>query len=58
MNGKKGSASLGIRAFRSVVRDYQLWIMIIPAIIVVFIFNYMPMYGIQLAFVTSILLKV
>lgn len=32
------------------VRDYQLWIMIFPALAVVFIFNYIPMYGIQLAF--------
>lgn len=31
-------------------RDYQLWIMIFPAIAVIFIFNYIPMYGIQLAF--------
>lgn len=31
-------------------RDYQLWIMILPAIAVVFVFNYIPMYGIQLAF--------
>ncbi len=31
-------------------RDYQLWIMILPAIAVIFIFNYIPMYGIQLAF--------
>lgn len=31
-------------------RDHQLWIMIIPAIVVIFIFNYIPMYGIQLAF--------
>lgn len=31
-------------------RDYQLWIMILPAIICVIIFNYIPMYGIQLAF--------
>lgn len=32
------------------MRDYQLWLMILPAIIVIFIFNYVPMYGIQLAF--------
>jgi putative aldouronate transport system permease protein len=32
------------------MRDHQLWLMILPAIIVIFIFNYMPMYGIQLAF--------
>jgi len=31
-------------------RDYQLWIMILPAIAVILIFNYVPMYGIQLAF--------
>lgn len=34
----------------AVTRDYQLWIMILPAIIVILIFNYIPMYGIQLAF--------
>lgn len=31
-------------------RDYQLWIMIMPAVAVILIFNYIPMYGIQLAF--------
>lgn len=31
-------------------RDYQLWILIFPAIAVIFIFNYIPLYGIQLAF--------
>ncbi|RCW76755.1 carbohydrate ABC transporter membrane protein 1 (CUT1 family) [Saliterribacillus persicus] len=31
-------------------RDYQLWLMILPAIITVIIFNYIPMYGVQLAF--------
>ncbi|KKI88894.1 sugar ABC transporter permease [Bacillus sp. SA1-12] len=31
-------------------RDYQLWLMILPAIIIIFVFNYIPMYGIQLAF--------
>lgn len=36
--------------FNTFGRDYQLWIMILPAIIVVIIFNYIPMYGIQLAF--------
>jgi ABC-type polysaccharide transport system, permease component len=35
---------------RSFKRDYQLWIMILPAVVVIFIFNYIPMYGIQLAF--------
>ncbi|PZD95859.1 sugar ABC transporter permease [Paenibacillus sambharensis] len=36
--------------FSTLRRDYQLWIMILPALIVIFIFNYIPMYGIQLAF--------
>ncbi len=36
-----------INTFR---RDYQLWIFLLPAIAVIFIFNYIPMYGIQLAF--------
>lgn len=31
-------------------RDYQLWLMVLPAIVVIFLFNYVPMYGIQLAF--------
>lgn len=31
-------------------RDWNLWVMILPAILAVFIFNYLPMYGIQLAF--------
>lgn len=36
--------------FQSLLKDYQLWLLILPAIIVVLIFNYIPMYGIQLAF--------
>jgi putative aldouronate transport system permease protein len=36
--------------FNTFKRDYQLWIMILPAIAVIIIFNYIPMYGIQLAF--------
>lgn len=31
-------------------RDWILWIMVIPAVLAVFLFNYLPMYGIQLAF--------
>lgn len=36
--------------FNTFRRDYQLWLMIFPAVVVVVIFNYIPMYGIQLAF--------
>lgn len=35
---------------KNFIRDYQLWIMVLPAIIAIFVFNYIPMYGIQLAF--------
>lgn len=35
---------------RQLAKDWQLWIMILPAIAVIFVFNYIPMYGIQLAF--------
>lgn len=31
-------------------KDWQLWIMLLPGILYIFIFNYVPMYGIQLAF--------
>ena len=30
--------------------DWQLWVMLLPAIIYIFIFCYVPMYGVQLAF--------
>jgi len=46
----KKSPPLLHRAGISIFRDYQLWLMLFPAIVVIFIFNYIPMYGIQLAF--------
>ncbi|MEY8278612.1 ABC transporter permease [Blautia marasmi] len=36
--------------FKNMKRRYQLWLMLIPAILSIVIFNYGPMYGIQLAF--------
>ncbi|MDR0720307.1 MAG: sugar ABC transporter permease, partial [Treponema sp.] len=30
--------------------DIQLWIMVFPALLYILLFNYLPMYGIQLAF--------
>ena len=32
------------------LHDWQLWLMLLPAIVYIFIFCYMPMYGVQLAF--------
>ncbi|CAM4120306.1 ABC transporter permease [Lederbergia lenta] len=45
-NTKKSKPTI-INTFK---RDYQLWLLIFPAIVCVLIFNYIPMYGIQLAF--------
>ncbi|MCK0471997.1 sugar ABC transporter permease [Halalkalibacter sp. APA_J-10(15)] len=36
--------------FNTFKRDYQLWLLLLPAVLCVIIFNYVPMYGIQLAF--------
>lgn len=44
---KTGKKATILNTFK---RDYQLWIMILPALAVLVIFNYIPMYGIQLAF--------
>jgi putative aldouronate transport system permease protein len=38
------------RLLNNIRRHYDLYLMILPAIIIIFVFNYMPMYGIQLAF--------
>lgn len=31
-------------------RDWQLWVLLLPAILAIFVFSYIPMYGVQLAF--------
>ena len=36
--------------FSQLVRDWQLWVMLLPGIVYIFVFCYMPMYGVQLAF--------
>src|SRR5690625_395609 len=46
-NPKKHRKNTIFSTFRN---DYQLWLMILPAIICVGIFNYIPIYGVQLAF--------
>jgi putative aldouronate transport system permease protein len=51
---KAGEPMIGLGRKRTVWntfrRDRQLWLMILPAIVVIILFNYIPMYGIQLAF--------
>ena len=49
----KGSLKTG-RSKRSIgwylAHDWQLWVMLLPAVVYIFIFCYIPMYGAQLAF--------
>ena len=39
-----------VRTLRTARNTWQLWVMVAPAIIILIIFNYVPMYGVQLAF--------
>lgn len=32
------------------LRDWRLWLLVLPAVVYVFIFSYIPMYGVQIAF--------
>lgn len=50
--GKNGSRRLprGLGANSWFRNEYKLYLMILPAVIYFFVFNYMPMYGIQIAF--------
>ena len=38
------------RYLRGMLSDWQLYVLIIPAVVYIFLFNYMPMYGVQIAF--------
>lgn len=41
----------GLRGIGAGLRDqYQLYLFVLPAVVVVLVFNYLPMYGIQIAF--------
>ena len=35
---------------KHISRNWQLYVLLLPAVIYVFIFNYMPIYGVQIAF--------
>ncbi len=47
---KQSSLTVGERIKRYMSHNWQLWVMLLPAIIYIFIFCYIPMYGVQLAF--------
>ena len=38
------------KALVEILTDWQLYVLIAPAVIYIFLFNYMPMYGVQIAF--------
>ena len=46
---EKANGSLPRKIGNAFLRDYQLWIMVLPAVFIILIFNYIPMYGVQLA---------
>ncbi len=49
-NKEPKNGSLAVRTKKYWTRNWQLWIMLLPAMIYIFVFCYVPMYGIQLAF--------
>lgn len=55
MNRVKSSQTISKKPAKAGIRHYithtwQLWVMLLPAMLYIFIFCYVPMYGIQLAF--------
>lgn len=47
---EKKRAGFGVRTKRYWARSWQLWAMLFPAMLYIFVFCYVPMYGVQLAF--------
>ena len=48
--GKQTLGAAGQRTLRRMRRKWQLYLLILPAIVSVFIFHYIPLYGVQIAF--------
>ncbi len=48
--GGRRKASLGRRITMTLQRDWQLWILLLPALAFFIVFCYFPMYGVQIAF--------
>lgn len=42
--------SIGFKIQKYLQHNWQLWVMLLPAMIYIFVFCYVPMYGVQLAF--------
>lgn len=50
INNKYVLNKSGTKWYSKLLRNWQLWVMILPALAYIIIFNYIPIYGIQLAF--------
>lgn len=48
--GKQTLGAAGQRTLRRIRRKWQLYLLILPAIVSIFIFHYIPIYGVQIAF--------
>ena len=48
--GKRSSGKLGRRIGMTFRRDWQLWVLLLPALVYFIVFCYFPMYGVQIAF--------
>lgn len=50
LNKMKNKKPLSLRFSKYMNKNWQLWIMLLPAIVYIFIFCYVPIYGVQIAF--------
>lgn len=50
LNKMKNKKTLSLRFRKYMNKNWQLWIMLLPAIVYIFIFCYVPIYGVQIAF--------
>ena len=50
LSKQRGRDTLGARFKKALTRDFQLYLLCIPALVFIFIFEYGSMYGVQLAF--------
>lgn len=50
LNKRKNKKTLSLRFRKYMNKNWQLWIMLLPAIAYIFIFCYVPIYGVQIAF--------
>lgn len=47
---QKTSLPFSLRLKKAFLRDWQLYLLVLPAVLYIFIFHYLPMYGVQIAF--------